>query len=96
MRKVYGRAWGSGSRVRAGRGGVISLRYPASCAECGAELAVGEQARWYGRGRVYGLSCHGRASGEGLKWWGGERVRASHCEDAPCCGCCGPNAAGGF
>lgn len=25
-----------------------------------------------------------------MVWIGGERVRGSRCEDAPCCGCCGP------
>lgn len=38
----------------------ITLRFAARCADksCGAELPVGARARWYGRGRVYGLECH--------------------------------------
>jgi DNA polymerase-3 subunit beta len=39
---------------------VIDLQYPARCSDCGAELAVGTAARYYGRGRIYGLECHGR------------------------------------
>ena len=36
----------------------IKLRYAARCADCGAHLAVGSLARYYGRGRIYGLECH--------------------------------------
>lgn len=74
----------------------ITLQYAAQCRDCGTELPVGSRARWYGRGKVYGIGCHAdtraTASGDGLKWWGGQRVRASRCEDAPCCGCCGTGA----
>jgi hypothetical protein len=24
-----------------------------------------------------------------MGWWGGEWIEGQHCEDAPCCGCCG-------
>ena len=72
----------------------ITLKFAGKCAECGTLLPVGSSAVWYGRGRVYGRGCHAdtrsNVSGDGKKWWGGERVRASRCEDAPCCGCCGP------
>lgn len=27
-----------------------------------------------------------------MGWWGGEWVEGSMCEDAPCCGCCGPGS----
>lgn len=37
---------------------VIELRFPATCRDCGAELPVGSKAKWYGKGRVYGLTCH--------------------------------------
>jgi len=36
----------------------ITLRYEATCRDCGAHLPVGTKARWYGRGRVYGIGCH--------------------------------------
>lgn len=36
----------------------ITLKYAAKCRDCGAELSPGTTARWYGRGRVYGLTCH--------------------------------------
>jgi hypothetical protein len=39
----------------------ITLQYPATCADCGASLPTGTRARWYGHGRVYGLTCHGRS-----------------------------------
>ncbi len=38
--------------------GIITLKYPATCADCGASLPAGSRARWYGRGRVYGVDCH--------------------------------------
>ena len=38
----------------------LTLRYPATCAECGAELAAGDRARYYGPYRVYGIDCHAR------------------------------------
>jgi DnaJ-class molecular chaperone len=37
---------------------VIELRWPATCRDCGAALMAGDRARYYGRGRVYGLDCH--------------------------------------
>ena len=37
---------------------VITLKYAGTCADCGAALAVGSLARYYGRGRVYGTECH--------------------------------------
>lgn len=67
----------------------ISLKYPAACAECGTSLEVGARARWYGRGRVYGIGCHPGLSSD-------RRVRAARCEDAPCCGCCGPQGDGDY
>ena len=36
----------------------ITLKFPGICADCGTDLPMGSTARWYGRGRVYGLSCH--------------------------------------
>ena len=79
----------------------ITLKYAGTCRECGAELPVGSRARWYGRGRVYGLTCHGRRENkyqrltrenpglvifsDGTEAYQNPRGR---CEDAPCCGCC--------
>ncbi len=37
---------------------IIQLRYPGTCRECGADLAVGDDARYYGRGKIYGVNCH--------------------------------------
>ena len=37
---------------------IINLKYPATCADCGAALEVGAPARYYGRGKVYGTECH--------------------------------------
>ena len=36
----------------------ITLKYDGTCRDCGAALAAGTKARWYGRGRVYGTECH--------------------------------------
>ena len=67
----------------------ITLRYPGTCRDCGTKLQPGARARWYGRGRIYGTTCHpqkGKAAAaapEDFKSLNGR------CEDAPCCGCCG-------
>ena len=48
----------------------ITLKFPGTCADCGTKLAAGELARWYGRGRVYGIGCHpkpGEADDEDCK-----------------------------
>lgn len=37
---------------------VITLRFAATCRDCGAHLPAGTRARYYGRGKVYGLDCH--------------------------------------
>jgi endogenous inhibitor of DNA gyrase (YacG/DUF329 family) len=42
----------------------ITLQYAATCRDCGAALEVGTKAKWYGRGRVYGIACHARPSAE--------------------------------
>ncbi len=39
---------------------IISLKYAAKCRDCGADLEVGARARYYGRGRIYGVDCHHR------------------------------------
>lgn len=86
-------AWrgrGGSSRARA-----ITLRYAATCRDCGAALEVGAKARWYGRGRVYGIGCHGDSrlrQDEGAA--AAPRRQSGPCEDAPCCGCCGPGTGG--
>jgi hypothetical protein len=36
----------------------ITLKYEANCKDCGAHLAAGTLARYYGRGKVYGTDCH--------------------------------------
>jgi len=37
---------------------VITLRRADTCRDCGAELPAGSRARYYGRGRIYGTTCH--------------------------------------
>jgi hypothetical protein len=39
----------------------ITLKFEGKCADCGATLAVGSRARYYGRGKVYGIGCHSNA-----------------------------------
>jgi len=76
----------------------ITLKFAGKCRDCGTILTAGEKARWYGRGVVYGIGCHAKldeADNDGLRWDArrGVAVRGNGmCEDAPCCGCCGPNA----
>ena len=78
----------------------ITLKFAGKCRDCGTILTAGEKARWYGRGVVYGIGGHDDDHNDapdalGIHWDNrrGGAVRADGaCEDAPCCGCCGPNA----
>ena len=36
----------------------ITLKYSGYCQDCSAPLPVGTKAKWYGRGKVYGIECH--------------------------------------
>lgn len=36
----------------------IITRYEGKCADCGSDIPAGAQARYYGRGNLYGLDCH--------------------------------------
>ena len=36
---------------------MITLRYDARCAECGARLPAGSRAKYYATG-IYGVDCH--------------------------------------
>ena len=58
-----GKSSGNGFVKKLRRGGRrITLKYSGTCADCGAFLPVGATARWYGRGRVYGLTCHANSA----------------------------------
>jgi len=77
---------------------MITLRFEGTCADmdCRAVLPVGSKAKWYGRGKVYGVNCHEAPDGFGLRWANGRSVQGNGmCEDAPACGCCGTNPFGG-
>ena len=37
---------------------IITLNRPGVCKQCGAELAEGAKARYYGRAGMYGIGCH--------------------------------------
>ena len=64
---------------------IITLKYAGRCTDCGASLPVGARAKWYGRGRVYGLDCHARDYGVYAS--DGRKIGSScSCEDYPCCG----------
>jgi hypothetical protein len=68
---------------------IIRLKYPGKCRDCGAKLEVGARARYYGRGKVYGVECHERGSGGGggrARRGGGRVLVSTRCEDYPCCG----------
>ena len=73
----------------------IVLKYQGKCADCGAILPIGSKARWYGRGRVYGIGCHEKAeytTSNGRKpsvsyiTTSGGTFASCNCEDYPCCG----------
>jgi len=54
------------------RGRVITLKFAGHCRECGAKLPAGSRARWYGKGRVYGLDCHKRDNSGQIPYTPGE------------------------
>jgi len=66
----------------------ITLRFAATCRDCGAELPAGSRARFYGRGRVYGTTCHANAGENSPRASRYPSRPRGRCEDAPCCGCC--------
>lgn len=72
----------------------ITLKFAGTCSDCKASLPVGAKARWYGKGRIYGLTCHDRQgnpldASNDSEDAGSHKRRYGRCEDAPCCGCCG-------
>ncbi len=69
----------------------IALKYPARCADCGADLPAGSLAVYYGARKVYGRGCH--SDSRPARSYRAPRV-SGPCEDAPCCGCCGPHTGG--
>jgi len=46
----------------------ITLRYDATCRDCGARLPAGTRARYYKRGFIYGLDCHPRPQKRRKNW----------------------------
>jgi hypothetical protein len=53
----------------------ITLKRDDVCAECGAVLKTGQEARWYRNGKVYGLTCHPQI--EGKKFYAERPKKAS-------------------
>ena len=43
------------------KGQIITLKYPGKCRQCKTRLYPGDIAKWYGKGRLYGLRCHGHS-----------------------------------
>lgn len=46
---------------------IITLKWDGKCRDCGAALPAGSRARYYGRGKLYGVDCHenGNSNGNG-------------------------------
>lgn len=42
---------------------LIAVKYEGKCADCGATLPQGAEARYYGRGIMYGITCHAQRNG---------------------------------
>jgi len=43
------------------KGKIITLKFPGKCRQCKTRLRPGDIAKWYGKGRLYGLHCHSYA-----------------------------------
>lgn len=67
----------------------MTARYRGTCRGCGARIQPGDQILYGGRGNTTCLDCNGEARELTYK------QRYGRCEDAPCCGCCGPYGDGG-
>lgn len=39
---------------------IMQAKFPGNCKDCGAPIEVGDDIRYYGRGKVYGVNCHDR------------------------------------
>ena len=78
-----------------GKGGLhgrtIIAKYPGVCRDCGTDISKGDTIRWYGRGQVYGTTCHEQVT----QVLHAGRPPVGRCEDAPCCGCC-PDSSGEY
>lgn len=89
-------------------GKLITLKYAGRCRACRETIDVGEKARWSkadGRSTVTCVVCLAELDDDGLndtdeagiRWIDGRGVRSDGmCEDAPACGCCGPDQEGSF
>ena len=76
-------------------GRTITLKYAGKCKDCGARLPKGSKAKWYGKGIVYGLDCHGsdnqttangRAPEVSYYSTASGDYSSCNCIDYPCCG----------
>lgn len=63
----------------------ITLKRPAKCKDCGADLPAGSRARYYGRGQIYGTECHENPREERLEraLAGRERREARRAQSDP-------------
>jgi len=58
----------------------ITTKFDGFCADCSAPIPAGTRARWTGRGRVFGLTCHARsAPSKAVR----EQIAADNAWDAP-------------
>lgn len=68
-------------------------RYSGTCAACGGSVPAysGTISKAGGRWVVWHAACVGKAVAVAPRSGAGRsRVKRGMCEDAPCCGCCGP------
>ncbi len=54
----------------------ITTKFDGFCADCSAPIPAGTRARWTGRGRVFGLSCHAKRDADNALDAPGSRARA--------------------
>lgn len=83
------------TRTRARGPRTMTARFAGTCRDCRLEILVGDPIVWAkGRGARHTNCEHVAESGEraDTRTW---KQRYGRCEDAPCCGCCGPNLYGG-
>lgn len=62
----------------------MTNKYPGTCVDCGQRVAA-RQGQVKRSGKRWIVSHGGTCQGRELTF----KERFGHCEDAPCCGCCG-------
>lgn len=72
-------------------------KYDGTCRSCGGAIEAGEEIKWSRGAGARHINCGASSARYGITQEGTRAYRSNGmCEDAPCCGCCGPQGDGGW